>query len=660
MTKATNVVAKAAAVVAGLGLVASSFAFAPVARAQSTADLQAQIQALLAQVAALQGQMGGSTGGTAFTMDLTIGSSGAEVTALQNFLISKGFSIPAGATGYFGTQTQSALAAYQAANGISPAAGYFGPVTRAKVNAAGGTSGGSTGGNAGGALEGDTGEIEDADFVSSLSSEEVGEDEEDVEIAGLEIEAGSDSDIELTAVALNFDYADTGGSDDLDDYITEVSVWLDGDEVGRVEVDDMDDDDWTDTISLDDAIVRAGETGDLTVAVSAASNLDSTDAGEQWNVSFQSVRFMDGDGAVVTEDTVGDIGETDDDTTTDSDERDFSVVTFASAADIDLQVSEGDDAINDARSIAVDEDDDTDGVEILSFEVEVDGDSDLTIDDISVDFTAVGAGVGEIINSVELVVDGDAIATETVSSTTVTSRTIDFDNVDWTLGAGESAEVTVVVDVNDLHDATFTAGDTLAADVNPDDAGWSVEDEEGEDVAASDKSGSASSETHSFFADGLNIANGEADAPDTEDTNGDTAGGKRGLYTISFEVTAFGDTIYIPTGATSATSSVQQSGVAYAIEKSDGTQIALNGVGLASTTAAVSSTADTSGGYFVIDEGETETFELSLTLTPTADGFFRAQVHGVNFNVGSASTADTLQTANPQTDFESSFISIDV
>jgi hypothetical protein len=70
-----------------------------------------------------------------FTRNLTIGSTGADVTALQNFLISNGNTIPAGATGYFGAQTRDALVAYQAAKGITPAAGYFGPITMASINA---------------------------------------------------------------------------------------------------------------------------------------------------------------------------------------------------------------------------------------------------------------------------------------------------------------------------------------------------------------------------------------------------------------------------------------------------------------------------------------------------------------------------------------------
>ncbi len=68
-----------------------------------------------------------------YTRDLTIGDTGADVTALQQFLLADGMSIPARATGYFGAQTRSALVVFQKANGISPSTGYFGPLTRAFV-----------------------------------------------------------------------------------------------------------------------------------------------------------------------------------------------------------------------------------------------------------------------------------------------------------------------------------------------------------------------------------------------------------------------------------------------------------------------------------------------------------------------------------------------
>jgi len=69
--------------------------------------------------------------------DLDMGMSGDDVRALQTLLMAQGYSIPAGATGYFATQTRDALAAYQAKNGIAPSVGYFGPITRAQMKAAG-------------------------------------------------------------------------------------------------------------------------------------------------------------------------------------------------------------------------------------------------------------------------------------------------------------------------------------------------------------------------------------------------------------------------------------------------------------------------------------------------------------------------------------------
>ncbi|RJQ28906.1 hypothetical protein C4571_02600 [Candidatus Parcubacteria bacterium] len=116
-----------------------AFLLVPVAQAQTNADLQAQIAALLQQIAQLQAQLnaGGSSMPSSsynFTRDLTVGSRGDDVSALQQILISKGHLTAVSApTGYFGSLTQAALAAWQAANGVSPTAGYFGPKTRAAM-----------------------------------------------------------------------------------------------------------------------------------------------------------------------------------------------------------------------------------------------------------------------------------------------------------------------------------------------------------------------------------------------------------------------------------------------------------------------------------------------------------------------------------------------
>ena len=133
---------KTSKVVSGVvGLATALMMMGPaVASAATVEELTAQINALLAQVQALQAAQTSTpaaTTGYVYSVDLTIGSKGDDVVALQTYLVSGGFlTMPAGvAMGYFGNLTKSAVAAWQAANGISPAAGYFGPKSRAAMNA---------------------------------------------------------------------------------------------------------------------------------------------------------------------------------------------------------------------------------------------------------------------------------------------------------------------------------------------------------------------------------------------------------------------------------------------------------------------------------------------------------------------------------------------
>lgn len=172
-TTTTTNVAKIAALVAGLGLVAMTFVAASPAKAADTM----------------------------FNTNLTMGSKGADVSALQNWLIGKGFSIAAGATGYFGGQTRSALAAYQKANGITPAVGYFGPKTRASVNAGGGTTSGGAVSTNGITTIGAEGSINVEKESSGLKTT-VYEGDSKVSLLGVRIEA-KDSDVNFSRVRVD-------------------------------------------------------------------------------------------------------------------------------------------------------------------------------------------------------------------------------------------------------------------------------------------------------------------------------------------------------------------------------------------------------------------------------------------------------------------------
>ncbi|OGF51489.1 hypothetical protein A3I27_03875 [Candidatus Giovannonibacteria bacterium RIFCSPLOWO2_02_FULL_43_11b] len=82
-----------------------------------------------------------STGNCGFTRSLKQGLTGADVRCLQQYLNSTAFKVaasgagsPGGETTYFGPATKSAIAKWQAANGVAPAAGLFGPLSQAKYN----------------------------------------------------------------------------------------------------------------------------------------------------------------------------------------------------------------------------------------------------------------------------------------------------------------------------------------------------------------------------------------------------------------------------------------------------------------------------------------------------------------------------------------------
>jgi hypothetical protein len=95
---------------------------------------------VIASIFALAAVLVGASAAQAYTFSkyLTVGSTGADVSALQQWLIDSGYSIPsissgAASKGYFGQQTKAAVVKYQAAVGL-PSTGFVGPLTVAKLN----------------------------------------------------------------------------------------------------------------------------------------------------------------------------------------------------------------------------------------------------------------------------------------------------------------------------------------------------------------------------------------------------------------------------------------------------------------------------------------------------------------------------------------------
>lgn len=638
MTTTNNMVAKIAAAVAGLGLVFS--AFAPIASAQSETT-QAQIDALLAQIAALQAQLGDNSASASmtFTRDLTIGSTGADVTALQNWLISKGHTIAAGATGYFGAQTQAALAAYQASVSISPAAGYFGPITRAHVNAqAGGSTGGDTDGDGDededdededDELDGGEADLSEFDISDEESSGAEGEAEVEVFTVEFDVE---DGDVRVERLEILASSTDDGIEADPWDFFDRVSVWADGEEVAEMDVDDRDswdeeDGDGADIHRLDldlDHVVREGEMAELTVAFDIASNIDDADLAQEFAFSIpdDGIRAVDSEGVQHYIPN----GE--------SDTIDF---TFdeEETGDLDINTSSDD---PDNMTLVSDEDEESEEYSVFVFELENNEDVEVLVTDLTIDVaTSSGDSIDSLLESATLVVDG-----EEYDGDINDDGTIDFEDVDFTIGGDESVDVELMVTLAEDADGTVEFS-IDAADVTAE------SEDTGEDT---DVSGSASSEEHTVALTGVSTTAVETES----DVNDDNT---IGTYSITFEVTAEGDDdIYILNDADdneNNTSTSTSEGVMYDIY-SGGTAMSAT----TSDSAILQSGADTETvagfEYYIVESGTTEEFTLTVTLDPalgSGTALYYVELDKIRFDEDTDTYADdSTYTVPDDADYE--------
>ncbi len=590
---------------------AATMAFGAVSAsaAMSASELQAQIQALMAQLASLQGPAVTVT----FTSDLTVGSTGAQVVALQTFLESKGYLVmPVGvAKGYFGGLTRAALARFQAANGIAPAVGYFGPITRAKVNSmVVVTPGGPIVVVPGTGTEG---QLTNDEELGSISSEDLDEGDDKAEVLGIEFDA-EDSAMTIDRVDVDFEATNVSGgqSDKLDHYVDSVSLWLDGKKLADADVDELDED--SDVYSVRftglNGVVKDGDTAELVVAVDVVSNIDGDDADAEWTVTIPEDGIRATDTKGISDTYFGDDYE--------------ETFTVGEATPGALTVSEGDNN-PDAMDVEVDDDDNTDGVTMLVFDLEAE-DQDVTVDEIPVTLAVSAGGVANTFNRVSLYQGSTLLDSKSVGAT---GSTTVFDDLDLTIDADDTVTLTVKADFNDIGTG-FAAGQTASTSISSTNAdNIDAEDEAGDSLTSSDISGSASGNTMTFRTNGI-----EVDLTSITESNNSDANPDIGTYTFKFKVTAFGNDVFLSATSTSG----ETNAIVYT----------LTGATVSSST--LTSTADESGSAFEVNEGDTEDFTLTVVATGNSS-FTDVEVTGIKWGLSAAaSTANTTTVEDWESD----------
>jgi hypothetical protein len=205
--------------------------------------------------------------------------------------------MPAGVSkGYFGALTKSAVMKWQAAVGISPAAGYFGPISRAKLASSPSTPGSDD--SSSGDLEGGDGDIQ-VDQITSVDNETLNEADSE-QVIGFEVEA-DDSDVMVERV--NVLFSTTTGERPWK-FFDEVALYAGDEKIADVDASDSDEWDETDNdiyeISFSGLkeVVKDGDTTKFYVEVTSADSIDDTDLPIDWKVTIEkdAVRALNAEG----------------------------------------------------------------------------------------------------------------------------------------------------------------------------------------------------------------------------------------------------------------------------------------------------------------------------------------------------------------------------
>ena len=578
---------------------------------------------------------------------------------------------PAGCTSTVGFSTTTGLACnLPVSTGFTPAgctsASGYSPVTGGACQAVAGLPAGCTSttgyspttgdkcdsseiGTSLGSLVGGAGNIIVA--LTSTDVENLAIEGQATKVLGVKIEA-SDSDVSITNLKVTLENTNAPASPyRLTNYIDSVDIYMGSTKVGSADATDFSKNGYvyTKSIALSDAIIRMGSSHKATfyVVFNAVPSIDSVnlDGGTYpatFDVTMLDFRYTDATGIII----VGGDSKTETGITFDS---------LISSGNVKLTVSK-DSSSPEAQNVEVSDTSSTANINLLTFKMKASGD-DLSFDQLDVDLTGVIAEANDLstmISGLQLVHGSDVLASDpTVAAADTGTVTFLLDDT-FTISKDATEAFKVVAKLVKVDTNTYANGDSLT--VSFDKTMIAPENSVGDIVT--DKSGAASGETQTFYATGVNVTDFSSTYTSNEDSNGKTI---KQTANISFKVSAFGETYYIPKTIvrTDTTDGTNTQGLVVSLETSAGDVTPTGTLALSSLT----SSADTVGEYFEIPDGETRTFSGTVSLTSADDvaitghgaltvpAFYHLQLEAVRYDTDQAGTPTSLTLTSAQ-DFE--------
>ncbi|MDD4201279.1 MAG: hypothetical protein PHU39_00670 [Candidatus Pacebacteria bacterium] len=510
-------------------------------------DLQAQIDALLAQIAALQAQLAGGTSagapavcsGISFTRNLSLGSTGNDVKCLQALLnqdsatqvAASGVGAMGSETTYFGNLTATAVVKFQnkyasevlAPVGLTSGTGFVGAQTRAKLNAmlvstpTTPPTDPTTPTDPVVQTEGDL----EVKLLGVPNNVEVGQDSTNVGVMSFELKA-KDSDITVRRIDIRSDGTVKRPSKNL----SQVSLYDGSTLLSGVSADSYARPtgqtyfEYRYNVNL---VIPKGTTKTVNVMVSSLSTVTNADS-YTLSVPIDGIRFTD----------TAELSHT---APAAAIARTFTVTTAVTGILTNTMAPD-----NPTAGIVVgNETANTTGVELLKFQTKA-TQNNVVIDRVIFQATTTGtASAASLINAVHLYDGTTLVGSETFAAGT--STTI-FDNLEISVAKNATKTFTVKVDLNKVDGTNATSGDTVLIGVSS----MTGEDPLYNVVPAS---GVITGEAQTVHIAGVQVSNVSTSITNVVDGNNLTT---HGDGTVTFRLTALGDTIVIPTtGAATGT-----------------------------------------------------------------------------------------------------------
>ena len=549
---------------------------------------------------------------------------------------------PAGCTSAAGFSTTTGLACTTATTfpaGCVSALG-FSPTTGASC--AGGSSTTVTGGAGSATITG----------TNSGTESTVKEGATDKNVLAFKVKA-EDSDIAITNVKVVFQnggtndpvLGDAASSDKITKYLDSVKVLMGTTEVGSADASAFSktaltgNDEYTKSIALSNAVVKEGKTVTFYVAVDVASSIDSShDIDAKWVVTADPIRYVDGTGAILSNDGVAP-----------TDNFGFE------AANTDDSVSIKTDTANPAASnIEVSSTDKTSDVLIGAFKIKAGTSSgDIQLDEMPIDIYTTDAQVDgtstidDMIDSVYVKIDGKVYEANLDTTTAdnfdggAVTYLVSFDNGDMIISGGDTSEVKIYATFNKTNDgANYAANAQLQAKV-------ALHAIDAEGVDSGDKvivDSSFTGEIQTLSADAVTTSLTSATL--TQASAGSDAKAATYVAKFAFSVTAPSDKdIYLP-ASTFDFGTAGHAGVEYTVSNDAVvTSAVLSSVAKGGVSAAEKGNHDN----YLINADDTKNFVFSVYLTGdnTTDsvkisGIWYSLDSDMTFTDGSTGAQDTL------------------